>query len=165
MTATAASARYPVRSTVGPVVAAGLAGAAVDGVYATAMGLIRSGSALKPWQGVASGWIGKAAREGGAASAALGLLTHFAIALCMAAAFAAIAARVSALYRRPVVAGALYGLGLYLVMYRLVLPLRWPAVFPRWDGWVSVADIGSHVGVGLAIALMLARARRDPRNR
>jgi uncharacterized membrane protein YagU involved in acid resistance len=144
---------------------AGLAGGTVDGLYASALGLIRSGSALKPWQGVASGWIGKAARDGGVASAGLGLLTHFAIAFCMAAAFAAIASRATALYRRPLVAGALYGLGLYLVMYRLVLPLRWPALFPRWDGWVSVADIMSHVGVGLAIAVVLARAQAEPRKR
>jgi hypothetical protein len=136
---------------------AGLAGGAVDAVYATALGLIRSGSALKPWQGVASAWIGKAARDGGAGAAGLGLVTHFGIALAMAGAFAAVAGRVKLLYERPLLAGALYGLVLYLVMYRIVLPLRWPTIFPRWDGWVSVADIASHVGVGIAIVTVLSR--------
>jgi hypothetical protein len=166
MTATAAPVRSPsVRGAAAPLVAAGLAGAAVDGLYATALGVIRSGSALRPWQGVAGGWIGKAARDGGAASAALGLATHLGIALCMAAAYAAMASRAKILYQRPLVCGALYGLGLYLVMYRLVLPLRWPAVFPRWDGWISVADIASHVGVGLAIATVLSRYVNGPRSR
>lgn len=158
MTATAAPVRSPsVRDALAPLVAAGLAGGAVDGLYATGLSLIRGGSALRPWQSVASGWIGKAAREGGVASAALGLATHFGIALCMAAAYAAVASRVKVLRQRPLVSGAAYGLVLYLVMYRIVLPLRWPAVFPRWDGWVSVADIASHVGVGLAIATVLSR--------
>jgi hypothetical protein len=166
MTATAAPAGSPsVRGVFVPLVTAGLAGGAVDAVYATGLSLIRGGSALRPWQSVASGWIGKTARDGGAATAGLGLLTHFVIALCMAAAFAAVAGRLKVLYQRPLPAGALYGLVLYLVMYRIVLPLRWPAVFPRWDGWISVTDIMSHVGVGLAIALVLARAHRDPRGR
>jgi hypothetical protein len=165
MTATAAPAASPsARGVIVPLVTAGLAGGAVDAIYATSLGLIRSGSALRPWQSVASGWIGPAARDGGGA-AGLGLLTHFGIALCMAAAFAVAARRMKVLYRRPLVAGALYGLVLYLVMYRVVLPLRWPTIFPRWDGWISVADMASHVGVGLAIALVLARAHRDPRKR
>jgi hypothetical protein len=166
MTATAAPAHAPsVRGAVVPLVAAGLAGGAVDGLYATGLSLIRGGSALRPWQGVASGWIGRAARDGGAASAVLGLATHVAIALCMAAAFAAVASRLRVLYQRPLVSGALYGLILYLVMYRIVLPLRWPTVFPKWDGWISVADIASHVGVGLAIATVLSRYAGASRRR
>jgi hypothetical protein len=166
MTATAAPAGSPsARGVIVPLVTAGLAGGAVDALYATALGLIRSGSALRPWQSVASGWIGPAARDGGAATAGLGLLTHFGIALCMATVFAAVAARLKVLYQRPLAAGALYGLILYLVMYRVVLPLRWPTIFPRWDGWISVTDILSHMGVGLAIALVLARAHRDVRRR
>ena len=166
MTATAAPAGSPhVRGVFLPLVTAGLAGGAVDAVYATGLSLIRGGSALRPWQSVASGWIGKAARDGGATSAGLGLFTHFAIALSMAAALAAVAARMKVLYQRPLLAGALYGLILYLVMYRIVLPLRWPTIFPRWDGWISVTDIASHVGVGLAIATVLSRYAAASRRR
>ena len=166
MTATAAPTGSPsMRGVFVPLVTAGLAGGAIDAVYATGLSLMRGGSALRPWRSVASGWIGQTARDGGAATAGLGLLTHFAIALCMAAAFAAVAGRVKLLYQRPLLFGALYGLILYLVMYRIVLPLRWPTIFPRWDGWISLTDIASHVGVGLAIALVLARAHRDPRGR
>lgn len=147
------------------VVLAGLAGGGVDFVYACAVALVHGRSLLRPWQGVASGWIGKAAGEGGLATAALGVVTHFAIATCMAAAFALVASRLRQLYARPLAAGAVYGLVLYGVMYGLVLPLRFPARFPRWDGVQSLTDIAAHVGVGLAIAAVLSRSARAPLNR
>lgn len=165
MTAATALAPPSRRSLAQAVVLAGLAGGAVDFVYADGLALVRGRSLLRLWQGVASGWIGKAAVEGGAAAAALGIVTHFGIALCMAAAFALVATRVRQLYERPLAAGAFYGLILYGVMYGVVLPLRFPAIFPRWDGLISLADIATHVGVGLAIAVVLARSARGALNR
>jgi hypothetical protein len=157
-------AQMPSRSRPGPlsVVLAGLGGGMVDLVYASCVGLILGRSVMRVWQGVASGWLGKAAADGGLATMALGIATHFGIAICMAAVYALVAARVPLLYRRPVPCGIGYGLVLYVVMYRIVLPLRFPAVFPRWDGVQSVTDIASHVGVGTVIAILLARraARR-----
>jgi hypothetical protein len=159
MTAATASAPpgSPTRSLYARVVMAGMAGAAVDFVYATALGLINGRGPLKVWQGVASGWLGKAARDGGLASAGLGLATHIGIATCMAGAYALAATRLPILYRRPLLMGALYGLPLYGVMNRIVLPLRWPGVFPRWDGVKSLLDVLVHIGVGLAIAIVLSR--------
>jgi len=161
MTAATASAPpgSPSRSLFARVVAAGLAGAAVDFVYATMVGLADGRGPVTVWQGVASGWLGRAAGEGGLATAGLGLATHVGIATCMAGAYALAAARLPILYRRPLLMGALYGLPLYGVMYRIVLPLRWPGVFPRWDGMKSVLDVLAHVGVGLAIAFVLSRRR------
>jgi len=161
MTAATASAPSgsPTRSVFARVATAGLAGAAVDFVYATSLGLIDGRGPVKVWQGVAGGWLGKAAGEGGLASAGLGLATHLGIATCMAGAYALAATRLPILYRRPLLMGALYGLPLYGVMYRLVLPLRWPGIFPRWDGMKSVLDVLAHVGVGLAIAFVLSRRR------
>jgi hypothetical protein len=158
MTAATASAGSgsPTRGLLARIVMAGLAGAAVDFVYATTVGLIDGRGPVKVWQGVAGGWLGKAARDGGLASAGLGLATHVGIATCMAGAFALAATRLPILYRRPLTMGALYGSVLYVVMYRIVLPLRWPGPFPRWDGVKSVMDVLAHVGVGLAIALVLS---------
>jgi hypothetical protein len=158
---TAATASAPVqtagRSRLAGIAMAGLAGALVDFIYASGAGAIGGRSIVRVWQGVAGGWLGPAARDGGLATAGLGLATHLGIAACMAAAYALAAERLPILYRRPLLTGALYGLALYAVMYRIVLPLRWPAVFPRWDGVQSAADVLAHVGVGLAIALVLAR--------
>jgi hypothetical protein len=152
-------------SAVSAVVRAGLGGGAVDFVYACGVGLIHSGSVMRPWQGVASGWLGKAAAAGGLATMALGIVTHFGIAICMAAAYALVATRMKLLYRRPVPCGIAYGLVLYAVMYWVVLPLRFRLAFLRWNGLQSVTDIASHVGVGLVIAVVLSRwaARRAAR--
>lgn len=139
------------------ILVAGFGGGLVDLIYATAVGATKGRSFEQVWQGVASGWLGKAASDGGWATAALGLLTHFGIALSMALAYALAASRMPVLLRRPWFCGLAYGFVLYAVMYGVVLPLRFPQAFPRWDGVLSVTDILSHIGVALVIALTLSR--------
>src|SRR5688572_29945443 len=75
---------------------------------------------------VASGPFGDAVHMGGAGWTLVGLAVHFAIMACMAAAFFLVARRVPALVRRPVAAGLAYGFLLWLIMYWVVKPLRWP---------------------------------------
>lgn len=149
----------PARDALSRTLMAGLAGGAVDLVYASAMGVLNSGSAARPWQVVASGWIGPAAREGGAWSVALGLATHFGIAVCMAAAYALAARRWPDLYRRWWLYAPAYGIVLYAVMYRIVLPLRWPGA-GAWQGAASLLDIAAHVGLAFAAAYVLSRPGR-----
>lgn len=149
----------PARDALSRTLTAGLAGGAVDLVYASGMGLLNSGSAARPWQVVASGWIGPAAREAGAWSVALGLVTHFGIAVCMAAAYALAARRWPDLYRRWWLYAPVYGVILYGVMYRIVLPLRWPGA-GAWQGVGSLLDIAAHIGLALAAAYALGRAAR-----
>lgn len=144
------------------IAAAALAGGLVDLVYASAVGALDGRGVLKVWQGVASGWVGRAAGDHGWASAALGIATHFGIATAMAGTYAVAAARLPILRRRPLACGAVYGLGLYGVMYGLVLPLRWPGAFPKWEGARSAADMAAHVGVGLAIAWAVSRTAPKP---
>lgn len=161
MTAATSQAPRPLaRSAIANVILAGLAGGLVDFVYASCVGLIHGRTVVKVWQGVAGGWLGPDAGKGGLATSALGVVTHFGIAISFAAFFALAATRIKALYQRPRLAGVTYGIGLYGVMYGIVLPLRWPAIFPKWDGVQSLTDIASHIGVGLAIALVLSRAAR-----
>lgn len=140
------------------IILAGLAGAAIDGAYASALGVIRDIGVMRVWQGVAGGWMGPAAREGGVATALLGIVTHIAIAQGMAAVFILALARLEPLRRHRWAAATAYGLGLYAVMYLLVLPLRWPEVFPRWTGLYSLTDIAAHIAVAMAIAAV-ARGR------
>jgi hypothetical protein len=144
------------------VVTAGLAGGLVDFVYASVMfGLAKGKGIDKVWQGVAAGWLGKAASSGGWGSAALGMATHFGIAVCMALVYALAATRLKGLYQRPVILGALYGVGLYAFMYGVVLPARFGNPY-HWHGAASAGDLASHVGVGLVIALVLSRMLRPP---
>ncbi|WP_395620736.1 hypothetical protein [Dokdonella sp.] len=128
----------------------------LDISYAFIASGLRGRSPLAVLQSVASGWQGKEAYNGGLASAALGLFTHYGIMLVMVSVFVWITRTRPALLRKSVITGAVYGLGLYAVMYGIVLPLRFPEVFPRWSGWLSVTDILVHMGVGLIMALVLA---------
>jgi hypothetical protein len=161
MTAAAASqsASQPLRDTLSRIVMAGLAGGAVDFFYASGSALIKGAPVSRPWQSVASGWIGRAAAEGGPGVTALGLVTHFGIALCMAAAYVLAARRVPIVVQRPWATAPLYGLILYAVMYMGVLPLRFHLPVLRWSGMTSVFDILAHVGVALAIVAVVARRR------
>jgi hypothetical protein len=153
MTAAAASpaASQPGRDTLPRILAAGLAGGAVDLVYASSMALANGAPITRPWLSVASGWIGREAGQGGPGVVALGLATHFGIATCMAAAYVLLARRIPVVVARPYATGVLYGLILYAVMYLGVLPLRF-GVFPKAVDGKMALDVLAHVGVALAIA-------------
>lgn len=159
MTVAAASpaASQPGRGTLSRILTAGLAGGAVDLFYASGMALANGLPITRPWQSVAGGWIGREAAQGGPGVVGLGLVTHFGIAACMAAAYVLLARRIGLVVARPYATAVLYGLVLYGVMYLGVLPLRWPGVFPSWHGVTSVLDILAHIGVALAIAWAVAR--------
>ena len=73
--------------------------------------------------GIAEALIGPASQGGGGATAALGLLMHFAIATSWTAAFYLLSRRYPALVEHPAVSGPLYGALVFILMYRVVLPL------------------------------------------
>ena len=160
MTAAAASSgvSQPLRDTLLRLVTAGIAGGAVDFFYASGMALSRGRPWTRPWESVASGWIGRAAAEGGPMVAGLGIVTHFGIAIAMAAAYIHLARRVPIVVSRPWATAPIYGLVLYGVMYFGVLPLRFGNPW-RWNGVNSLLDILAHVGVALAIVAVVARRR------
>jgi hypothetical protein len=161
MTAAAASpiASQSGRDTLPRIVVAGLAGGAVDLVYASSMALANGNPITRPWLSVASGWIGREAGQGGAGVVALGLATHFGIATCMAAAYVLLARRIPVVVARPYATALIYGLILYAVMYLGVLPLRF-GVFPKAVDGKMALDVLAHVGVALAIAWAVARPSR-----
>ncbi|HEX5378543.1 MAG TPA: hypothetical protein VFW47_08200, partial [Phenylobacterium sp.] len=107
--------------------------------------------------------LGKAAADGGLAAAAFGLALHYSIMLVMVGVFVLSATRLPTLTRRPVLWGLLYGLGLYLVMNWIVLPLRWPETFGAARP-ISVANqvFANLILVGLPISLITARRLRRP---
>jgi hypothetical protein len=156
---TAANPSVPVSSGLTRILTAGLAGGAVDFIYACVVGATKGRSVMQVWQGVASGWLGKAAGAGGWGSSALGMVTHFGIATVMAATYALAATRLPVLYRRPLLCGFLYGFVLYAVMYGIVLPTRFGRAY-HWDGLLSATDIASHVGTAMVMVWVLARSRR-----
>lgn len=137
-------------------------------------------SPVQVLQSVAAGWLGHdAASSGGAGAAALGFATHFMIAVAMAMVFVLSSQRLPALKVNAVTWGLIYGLGLYVVMNYVVVPLsaahrsqHFPADFaeaierlqvafsavrPK-DRWQLFGTVLTHtVFVGLPIALINRR--------
>lgn len=117
-------------------------------------------SSVRLLQGIASGILGKAAFQGGLATAFLGLFCHFFIATSAAAVYFAASRRVSVLVQHAVVSGGLYGIGVYFFMQLVVIPLS--AIGPRAPsiGAVIVGVVIHICCVGLPIALMVRRFSR-----
>ncbi|HEX8658151.1 MAG TPA: DUF1440 domain-containing protein [Hymenobacter sp.] len=98
-------------------------GAAFISFYVTA-----GKSPLFILQAIASGLLGPAAFSGSGGVLGLGLLLHYFIAFCFTALFLGLYQQVGFVARYPLVAGAFYGLFIWVVMNLVVLPLsRLPA--------------------------------------
>jgi uncharacterized membrane protein YagU involved in acid resistance len=116
-----------------------------------------SGAVVSVLQSVASGPFG-AGIAGGPAGAPLGLLTHFAIMAVMVIVYVLAARRIPALSRFWVVAGVLYGVALWGVMYWIVLPLRFAGFHPPSELLPIAKQLFSHCFcVGLPIAYIAKR--------
>ncbi|MGH7570572.1 MAG: hypothetical protein ACREMK_01865 [Gemmatimonadota bacterium] len=109
-------------------------------------------------QSIASGLLGRAAYEGGAGTAALGVLLHFFIAFGIVTTYFVASRRLPILARRPFLFGPLYGLLVYAVMNVVVVPLS--AVVVGTKTWpVVVNGLLIHMlGVGLPSALFTQAA-------
>jgi uncharacterized membrane protein YagU involved in acid resistance len=130
---------------------------AVDGVIAFGtQGL----SSIQVLQYIASGALGQSAFQGGLATAALGALFHFFIALVAAAVFVLAGGWAPVLKTRPVPFGLLYGAAVYFFMNYLVLPLS--AVVPSRFNLALFLNgvIGHALLVGLPITLFARRSRQ-----
>jgi hypothetical protein len=107
-------------------------------------------------QGIASGLVGRQAFNEGTASAMLGGAIHFLIALSAAAVFYVASWKIDFTSRRPILAGVLYGVCVYVVMYWIVMPLA--KMHPAHTLTPSIIAIVTHmVCVGLPISLMVRR--------
>ncbi len=141
-----------------PVLLAGLTAGVLDLAAAT---LNAGVSPARVMRYIASGVLGRAAFSGGVGTAVLGGAFHFLIALVAAAVYWAASRKLRFLVERAVPWGLLYGVGVYLFMNFLVVPLS--AVPPRPSPTVmGVARmvVIHMLCVGLPISLIL---RRDSR--
>lgn len=94
-----------------------------DIAFAFVVSGLRGVGPVRVLQSVAGGLLGRAAAEGGLATAALGGALHFLIAFIWAAVYWLASRRLRVLVRRPVACGLLYGAAVYFLMYFVVLPL------------------------------------------
>lgn len=146
-----------------PVLIGGLLAGLLDLAFALAFAAANGVGPVRLLQVIASGWLGDAAFDGGASTAMLGLVSHFALALLWAAGFALAAWRVPGLLRHPVAAGLAFGIVVFLAMRLVVLPL---SAYPRpvtFKPLATALDLASHMllfGLPIALATRRAFARR-----
>ena len=119
-------------------------------------------SAVGVYQFVASGLLGPPAFAGGVPVALLGLLIHFVIAFVATAVYVVAVPYWPTLAQRPFVWGPMYGIGVYIVMNFVVLPLSAAPPSPLSAAAVLNGFIGHAVLVGLPVALIARRTRRSP---
>lgn len=134
----------------------------LDGLDACIVSWIRRGfSPVRVFQGVAYGLLGPAALNGGVPTALLGLLIHFVVASTVVAVCYAIALRLPLLVEHPIACGAVYGVLVYLFMYRVVMPLSYIGT-PHPPLSLFLSDIFIHVfGIGIPAAWFATQAVRS----
>ena len=123
--------------------------------------IYRGTAPMRIFHSVASGWIGRErAFAGGYATALLGGITHFFIAMVVVVVYYFASAKLDALVTHPVISGLLYGFGVYLVMYFIVMPLSGGKA-PAWAVTpILINNIGIHMlGIGLVTGFGVRWAR------
>jgi uncharacterized membrane protein YagU involved in acid resistance len=126
-------------------------------VWVTANGI----SIPRLFKFIASGLIGVTAFKAGPAVVALGVGLHFLIATGAATAYALLSLKLPVLLQKPFFCGPVFGLGAYIFMHYVVLPLS--AVPPQGTPtfiWVANQLFSHTIFVGLPIALIARRAAR-----
>lgn len=141
------------------VLAGGLLAGALDIAYACLFWAIKAGvTPPRIFRSVAAGWLGPSAARGGAATAALGLVTHFFIAITVSAVYYVGARRMSILWRRPWSMGALYGVLVYVVMNHVVVPLSAASKGSKDPLWVALSIVVHMFFIGVPVAVFARRA-------
>lgn len=150
--------RAPMRT----IAAATLIVGAMDFAYASLMTAYRGGSVVKLWQYVAGGLLGPDAGAMGLAGALCGVIFHFLIMGVFSAAIYVLYVKAPLVEKQPVLAGLAYGLGIWLVMNFLVVPLsRIGAKTPALTlDAVMNWGFAMHLVIGLALVFITRRGVR-----
>lgn len=113
-----------------------------------------------------AGWVlgTVAARSGGIATALAGATLYCAVVAAMVAGYLKLSAWRPSVHARVVFSGGMYGLAMYVLLFRIVLPLVVPAYPPAPKmplSWTA-ACLAAYAGIGIGCALLArAKAARD----
>lgn len=145
------------------IVWGGLLAGAFDLIYAITFYGAQGTKPIRIPQSIASGLLGMDAFKGGWTTALLGVALHFLIALVAAVIYYILSRQASALIRKPLIFGMLYGIAIYFFMRLVVLPLSAAPHFKSTPLSI-VTDFAVHMFlIGPSIALSLARRERAER--
>lgn len=136
------------------ILLAGLVAGTLDlvGTLAVYSVLLHKASALFILQRIASAAFGPAALSGGWAMAGCGLLFHYLIAFCFITAYVLLYPYLPLLKKNKHVSGLLYGLLVWLIMNRIVLPLTKIHLAPfQWsNALIGMALLMFFIGLPVA---------------
>lgn len=132
-----------------------------DFIYPTVRSVMAGDSWMRPWKGVASGWFGRVAHEGGMGMVVIGIASHFFICIVAAALLYLIASRARWLPRQWVVLGILYGIAFLAVMNYVILPLSaiGQGIYPLRE--IHIAAFLHILLVGWPTAFFVSRALKQ----
>jgi len=148
----------PARLAPGPVALGIVIGGSTAGILdifvASAINHLGPGVIL---QAIASGLLGKASFQGGQLTIGLGLLLQLAMSLIIATVYGLASTRLPILIRRPVSLGAVFGVGVFMVMNLIVVPLS-AAVHPKHPPTIAaiVLNLDAMILFGLIVSLALS---------
>jgi hypothetical protein len=107
-------------------------------------------------QGIAAGLLGTKSYSGGIATAGLGLALHFFVAFVVVSIFYLASRKLRFLTKRSFVSGVSYGIGVYVVMYWVVLPTAFPTFRHRLSN--ELLELAIHIClIGLPTAFIVRR--------
>ena len=132
------------------IMVAGIAAGSVDVMAAAMINHVGPGIVL---QAIASGLWGKASFTGGSTTMVAGLILQWAMSMIIAAVFLIAVKRLSWLVRQPLVAGMVYGVGVYLVMTYVVVPLSRARSKPDVSIGHIAADLVAMMVFGVIVAM------------
>jgi len=143
------------------ILVAGLIAGFLDGMDAVVyIAWMNGRSATRVFQFIASGALGVKSFQGGAATALLGAFFHFTIAIGAAAVFYVLSMKLP-MVRRPFIWGPVYGVGVFVFMHYVVVPLSAAPKQPPLSPAGLTNLLFSHIFfVGLPIALVTKKFSR-----
>ncbi len=119
-------------------------------------------TAIQILHGIAAGIFGKTVLGNETNMAIIGLLLHYFIAFCFAAAYFFVFPYISFLKKNAVISGLLYGIIVWAIMNRIVVPLsqayHGPFAWPAFLRGVTILMLC----IGLPISIITARYYKTP---
>ena len=141
------------------IAAGGLVIGTVDASYAIIFWGMRGVAPIRIFQSIAAGLLGRAAAtSGGLRTEALGLALHYFISFGIVVVYWIASRFLPLLTQRPIVCGAIYGVGVYLFMNYVVIPLSATSRFRFLLSWVVCSVIVHALLIGVPAALFARKA-------
>jgi hypothetical protein len=133
----------------------------LDIVYAMVFWIPRGATVSGIFQSIAAGLLGKASFEGGMRTAILGAALHYFISFAIVVTYWQASKSIPLLIRRPVVAGASYGVLVYIFMQYVVIPLSAITRSRFLLSWVLCSVLVHALLIGVPAAFFARAARAE----